>query len=278
MTSIVEPLETGAAAWPRKVDLFGVRVSATTYDECLRLIVDQATRRTSATVDHMPVHGLVEASRDGALRAMINRFDIVAPDGHPVRWLAGRLGGYALPDRVYGPELMQRLCAAAAERGIGIYLYGSTPEVIEKLAANLVERFPGLRICGAESPPFRSLSGEEDRGMVERINASGAGIVFIGLGCPKQETFADQHRDAIRAVQVCVGAAFDFHAGTKRMAPRWMQERSLEWLFRLVTEPRRLWRRYFVTNSIFLFRVGKLFAGLDRASRRDQPVAERQGS
>lgn len=143
------------------------------------------------------------------------------------------------------------MCWAAYD-AIPIYLYGSSPEVIELLQQKLSARFPALPIAGAESPPFRALTPEEDDAVVRRINDSGAGIVFIGLGCPKQDHFAADHADRIRAVQVCVGAAFDFHAGAKPMAPRWMQRHGLEWLYRLSREPRRLWRRYLETNLIFV--------------------------
>jgi exopolysaccharide biosynthesis WecB/TagA/CpsF family protein len=186
---------------------------------------------------------------------MVNTFELIGPDGQPVRWALNLLHKTGLRDRVYGPELMLRLTARAAEQGLPVYFHGSSPEVIDKLQANLSERFPTLRIAGAESPPFRELSPAEEDDMVRRINDSGAAIVFIGLGCPKQDRFAYQYRDRIRAVQVCVGAAFDFHAGTKRMAPPLMQRYGLEWLYRLASEPTRLWRRYLVTNSIFLARL-----------------------
>jgi exopolysaccharide biosynthesis WecB/TagA/CpsF family protein len=150
---------------------------------------------------------------------------------------------------------MLRLCREASRSGIGVYLYGSLPQVAEKLDGELKRKFPALFVAGWESPPFRSLSQEEDAAVVERINSSGAGIVFVGLGCPKQEIFAYEHRDRLKAVQVCVGAAFDFHAGNKKMAPKWMQRSSLEWLFRLVQEPRRLWRRYIFTNVIFVLKI-----------------------
>jgi exopolysaccharide biosynthesis WecB/TagA/CpsF family protein len=155
-------------------------------------------------------------------------------------------------ERVYGPELMLRLCARAAEAEIPVYLYGSTPEVITRLQRSLTVMFPALKIAGAESPPFRALTPEEDKDVVRRINESGAAILFLGLGCPKQEHFAADHASRIRAVQLCVGAAFDFHAGMKPMAPAWMQQRGLEWFYRLCHEPRRLGRRYLKTNAIFL--------------------------
>src|SRR5439155_7887040 len=148
----------------------------------------------------------------------------------------------------------------AAEVGIPIYLYGGTPLVAEKLRANLLGLFPALQIAGWEAPPFRTLRQEEDRDVVERIRQSGAGLVFIGLGCPKQDLFAYDHRQSLNAIQVCVGAAFDFHAGVKKMAPPWMQRRGLEWLYRVCQEPGRLWRRYLITNSIFLMKLALALA------------------
>jgi exopolysaccharide biosynthesis WecB/TagA/CpsF family protein len=214
-----------------------------------------ASERRAMLVDHMPVHGLIEASRDPLLNEKINHFDIVAPDGQPVRWALNRFYKTGLTDRVYGPELMLRLCRQAEREGVGIYLYGSQSTVLEQLQQNLLRRFPRLRITGAESPPFRPLTPEEDQAVVARINQSGAGLVFLGLGCPKQEHFAYDHREQIKGVQLCVGAAFDFHAGRKKMAPGWMQRHGLEWAFRLMTEPRRLWQRYLRTNSLFILKV-----------------------
>lgn len=237
--------------WPVKHDLFGVQLSATTYDECVEVLMGAARRRQPAVAAHLAVHAVVTAATDPAQRARVNAFDIAAPDGQPVRAALNWFYRTRLPDRVYGPELMLRLCRAAAREGVSIYLYGSTPEVIDLLKCRLPRLAPGLIIAGAESPPFRPLTAEEDAETVRRINDSGAGLVFIGLGCPRQEMFAADHRDSIRAVQLCVGAAFDFHAGNKRMAPAWMQRWSLEWLFRLCQEPRRLFKRYLVTNSIF---------------------------
>ena len=250
--------------WPLKYNIFGINVSMTTYEEALRLIIEAAKKGIPAIVDHMPVHGLIEASRDFHLKSMMNNFDIVAPDGQPVRWALNLLYNIKLPDRVYGPELMLRLCRRAAEVGVGIYLYGSHPHVLEKLRANLIQRFSSLEVVGCESPPFRSLTEEEDKATVEKINRSNAGIVFLGLGCPKQEMFAYKHRHSINAVQVCVGAAFDFHSKEKKMAPAWMQRGSLEWLFRLIQEPRRLCSRYFITNTLFISKLLWQLSGMNK--------------
>jgi len=239
--------------WPPKFDVFGVGISATSYDDAEKTILQAARQRISATVTHLSAHGLCIAARDAAFRKVIETFDIVAPDGQPVRWALNKFHKRGLTDRCYGPELMIRLCRSAARAGVSIYLYGSSPDVIESLKANLISRCPGLTIAGAESPPFRALSQPETDEAIARINDSGAGLIFIGLGCPRQDLFAAEHRKAIKGVQLAVGAAFDFHAGTKKMAPAWMQKRGLEWLFRLTQEPGRLWRRYAMIHSMFLY-------------------------
>jgi exopolysaccharide biosynthesis WecB/TagA/CpsF family protein len=235
--------------WPRKCDVFGVGVSATTYDECERVIIAAAKQHKSATVTHTSSHGLTDAARDPKFRAIINSFDIVAPDGQPVRWLVNKFHKANLPDRCYGPELMIRLCRAAARQGVSIYLYGSSQKVLDAMSWNLKQQCPNLVIAGAESPPFRALAPEETDAAIQRINDSGAGLVFIGLGCPRQDYFASENKQKIKAVQLAVGAAFDFHAGNKKMAPKWMQKRGLEWFYRLTQEPTRLWKRYFLIHT-----------------------------
>jgi N-acetylglucosaminyldiphosphoundecaprenol N-acetyl-beta-D-mannosaminyltransferase len=263
--------QTIPVARPRRCDLFGVRVSATAYQEVIDWCIDRAHNGEGGIIDLMPVHGLISAVRDADYRAKMNAFDIVAPDGQPVRWALNKFHKANLSDRVYGPELTIRLCGAAAEAGVPIYLYGSSPEVIELLSANLLAKYPKLQIAGKESPPFRALTAEEDAEVIERINSSGAGLVFLGTGCPKQELFAFNHRESIKGVQLCVGAAFDFHAGKKKIAPAWMQKRGLEWLYRLCSEPRRLFKRYFVTNSAFVFLV---LREMLRGPRREPPMGE----
>ncbi|MGD0901126.1 MAG: WecB/TagA/CpsF family glycosyltransferase [Thermoguttaceae bacterium] len=257
--------------WPPKYDLLGVRISATDYEEAANAILGAARRRQSAVASFHSVHALVAAAGDPQLRDAVNGFEIVAPDGQPVRWALRLLYGVRLKERVYGPELMGRLCRRAAAEGVGIYLYGSSPEVLRRLSENLVRKHPGLVIAGAESPPFRPLTAEEEEATARRIDASGAGLLLVGLGAPKQDWFAHRIRSQVRAAVVCVGAAFDFHAGTKRMAPGWMQRSGLEWLFRLLCEPRRLWRRYLVTNTIFLAKLAKAIARRPSARGRNRP-------
>jgi exopolysaccharide biosynthesis WecB/TagA/CpsF family protein len=255
LNSTVDLVESTRLIWPPKFDLLGVAVSAANYSDVTELVIAAARRRQSAVVSHFAVHAVVSAAGDPQLRNEVNSFDIVAPDGQPVRWALNLLYKTRLTERCYGPEMTDQLCRRAAAEGVPIYLYGSTQEVLTKLSANLVARYPQLMIAGAESPPFRALTPTEEVEMVARINDSGAGIVFIGLGCPKQDRFAARFRHRLHAVQMCVGAAFDFHAGTKKSAPPWMQRCGLEWLFRLCQEPGRLWRRYLVTNTVFLAKL-----------------------
>ncbi len=249
MASSIPPL------WPTKHNVLGVQISAVNYDQAVEAVTNAARCRQPSVVSLHAVHALVTASRSNELREAVNQFQLIAPDGQPVRWALNYLHSLKLKERVYGPELMLRLCQRAAEEEISIYLYGSTQDVIDMLRRELLRRFPRLEISGAEAPPFRELTVEEDGAVVQRINSSGAGILFVGLGAPKQDLFAHAHRDRIHAVQVCVGAAFDFHAGLKAMAPVWMQKNGLEWLFRLIQEPRRLWRRYLVTNALFVSKI-----------------------
>ncbi len=239
-------------------------MSSTTYEEVVPCIVEAAKKRYSVLVSALAVHGLIVAAQNYNFKSRINGFGIVAPDGQPVRAALNLLYKANLSQRVYGPELMLRLCKQSAKEKIGVYLYGSTSSVVKKLRQNLLDRFPNLSIVGYEPSLFRPLSPKEDEALVDRINASGAGILFVGLGCPLQENFAHDHKDRIHAVQVCIGAAFDFHADNKRMAPSWMQQYGLEWFFRLMQEPRRLWKRYLTTNSSFLYMLLLQWSGLKK--------------
>jgi len=250
--------------WPRKYNILGVNVSATTYDEALNFVIDAAKAKMSACISHMPVHGLILGVKNPKFRTILNNFEIVAPDGMPIKIALNLLYKTQLNDRVYGPEFMLRVCEIASYENLGVYLYGSYPHVINNLKKSLIKRFSSLKVVGYESPPFRKLSPKEDIAVVNRINSSEARIVFVGLGCPKQDIFAYEHKNKIHAVQICVGAAFDFLSGNKKMAPAWMQRNALEWLFRLFQEPKRLWKRYFFTNSIFLWYMFFQLTGLKK--------------
>ena len=240
--------------WPPKYGLFGVQVSAATCTEACDAILQAAHAAARGRLRFLR-SALVEASTDPGLRSKANRFAVITPDGQPVRWALNWLHGAGLRHNVRGSELMWSLCRARRTRGDCDLLVRQFADHTRRAAQNLIAAFPTIEIAGAESPPFRPLSAAEDAAMVERVNASGAGLVFLGLGCPKQDHFAAQHVDRIQAVQLCVGAAFDFHAGSKATAPRWMQRHGFEWLFRLYQEPGRLWKRYLTTNTIFLAKL-----------------------
>jgi exopolysaccharide biosynthesis WecB/TagA/CpsF family protein len=264
-------------SWPSKHEVFGVPISAVTCDQACDSILDAAKQHTSAVVSAFSVHALIEAAKPKFVQHA-KRFDIITPDGQPVRWALNLLYNAKLQTNVRGSELTWRLCERAADEGVSIYLYGSSPQTLKALETNLLAAFPKLKIAGAESPPFRPLSPEEDAAMVERVNSSGAGLMFLGLGCPKQDLFAAEHVDRIRAVQLCVGAAFDFHAGTKATAPEWMQRRGLEWVFRLVQEPRRLWKRYLVTNTQFVVKLASQLVRQKAARLTRQPWSAKPAS
>lgn len=192
---------------------------------------------------------------------------MVVPDGQPVRWALLGLYGKELPDRVYGPNLTLRVAQEFAERGLSIYLYGSKQETLNKFAKNLTEAFPGLTIVGVEPSKFRRLNEFERVELVERIKASKANAVFLGLGCPRQEVWAYEYRNLLNLPILAVGAAFDFHAGTVSQAPKVMQDFGLEWLYRLSQEPKRLWQRYIILNPLYVWNILLQSLGL----RRYQP-------
>jgi len=232
-----------------RVTVLGAPIDALGWDEALDRTAHWAAERSSRILCFCNVHSVVTRRDDPALAAAIDGADLALPDGMPVAWSMRRAGVSGQP-RVDGPGFMWKFCALAEQRGIGVYFYGSTPETLAALRRRLLHAFPDLAF-GMESPPFRALSAKEDAEAVARIADSGAGLVFVGLGCPRQEAWMAAHRGRIRAVMAGVGAAFDYHAGTQSRAPLWMQQRGLEWLHRLASEPGRLWRRYLVTNLRF---------------------------
>lgn len=231
--------------------VLGSKIDALPWEAALERVLAWARERESRYVTLCNVHVVVTASRDAAYRNLINASDMAAPDGAPVAWMLRRQG-FARQPRISGPDLMWALCERCAAEGVSVYCYGSTDATLDLLAQRLRAAFPALKLTG-ESPPFRALTPEEDAAAVARINGSGAGIVFVGLGCPKQERWMAAHRGHVKGVMIGVGAAFDFHAGTVKRAPQWMRKTGLEWLHRLVSEPRRLWMRYLVTNTLFIF-------------------------
>lgn len=238
------------------VPVLGSPIDRITLEQAVARMAGWAAAAESRTVCICNVHSVVTATHEATLRSALAGADLATPDGAPVAWLMRRQGASGQP-RVSGPDLMPAYLAHAAAVGEPVFLYGSTPETLTLLQQRLRARWPALRVAGAIAPPFRPATPEEDAADVAAINASGARTVWVSLGCPKQERWMAAHRGAVKAVMVGVGAAFDFHAGTTQRAPTWMQRAGLEWLHRLASEPRRLWRRYLVTNSLFLWLLAR---------------------
>jgi N-acetylglucosaminyldiphosphoundecaprenol N-acetyl-beta-D-mannosaminyltransferase len=231
--------------------ILGSRVDPISYAQAIHQVVAWAQQHESRYVCAANVHMLMEAYDSPEFQNMVNAADLVTPDGMPLVWMLQRLG-YPQQERVYGPDLTLKLIEAAEMQEIGVGFYGGTAETLARLTASFKEKYPNLQIKYSYSPPFRPLTTAEDEAVILAVNASGAKILFIGLGCPKQERWMAAHKGRIRAVMLGVGAAFDIHAGQKSQAPPWMQHAALEWLFRLVSEPQRLWRRYLCHNPRFL--------------------------
>jgi N-acetylglucosaminyldiphosphoundecaprenol N-acetyl-beta-D-mannosaminyltransferase len=247
--------------------VLGVNIDALSWDAAMARLLGWARACESRYVTICNVHVVVSASRDAAYCEIINGSDMATPDGAPVAWMLRRQG-FASQPRISGPDLMWALCERAAKEDLPVYCYGSTAATLALLDARLRVAFPALQMT-MESPPFRALTVEEDAAAVEGINVSGACIVFVGLGCPKQERWMAEHRGTVNAVMIGVGAAFDFHAGTVKRAPAWMRDNGLEWLHRLASEPGRLWKRYLVTNTLFIIGAARqLLGGMQQGDKQ----------
>lgn len=245
-----------------RTNVLGVGISALNIPLAIDVMDQWIEARTPNYVCVTGVHGVMESQQSPALRQIHNNAGLVTPDGMPLVWLS-KLMGQPQVDRVYGPDLMLAVCQHSLAKGYRHFLYGSSEAALGQLTANLRARFPGLQIVGAYSPPFRQLTAVEDAEIVAQINATTPDIVWVGLSTPKQEMWMADHIGRLSApVLIGVGAAFDFHAGVKQQAPHWMQRSGLEWLFRLVTEPRRLWKRYLYNNPRFLFSICLQMTGL----------------
>jgi exopolysaccharide biosynthesis WecB/TagA/CpsF family protein len=238
-----------------KRSVLGVLVDVVDYDAAVERVLAAARDHRPLALTALAVHGVMTGVQDREHNARLNSFDVVTPDGQPVRWALNAVHGAALADRVYGPELTLRVLAGAAAEGLPVYLYGSTEETLARLLPRLAELFPALKIAGTEPSKFRLARPGEPGEIADRIRASGARIVLVGLGCPRQEVFAYAMRPLVDAPLLAVGAAFDYHAGLLRKPPPWMQRRGLEWLWRLGLEPARLWRRYLLLNPAYVARL-----------------------
>ena len=257
-----------------KRNILGVGISAIDYDGCIERVAAAAKERRALTVSAMAVHGVMTGALDPVQRYRLNQFDMLVPDGQPIRWALSWLHRVRLPERVYGPSLMLRVCERAAADGLPIFLFGSTDEMLAALKTRLIERFPRLNIAGMRASRFRRLSHAERDSIVSEIRASGAALTFIGLGCPRQEVWAFEFREALSMPLIAVGAAFAFHAGVLAQAPSHLQDWGLEWLFRLVHEPRRLWRRYLLLNPTFLTLLALELASLHVVEPEGAPPVE----
>ena len=235
-----------------KHNVLGVRIDAVDYEAAVERVIAAARDRRPLTVSALAVHGVMTGVLDRVHRHRLNRFDLLVPDGQPVRWALNYLHRTRLPERVYGPNLMLRVCERAAAEGLPIYLYGSTGDVLAALRQNLGQRFPALRIAGMRPSLFRRITPAERNEIATEIRGSGAALTFVALGCPRQEVYAYEMREPLGLPLLAVGAAFPFHAGMLRQAPKFFQDRGLEWLYRLVREPCRLWRRYLLLNPLYL--------------------------
>jgi N-acetylglucosaminyldiphosphoundecaprenol N-acetyl-beta-D-mannosaminyltransferase len=247
-----------------RTNVLGVGISAINLPLALETLDAWIKRKHRTYVCITGVHGVMESQADPELRKIHNQAGLVTPDGMPMVWMS-RLAGHQHVDRVYGPDLMLAVCEASAHKGYRHYFYGGNEGVPELLRDKLREKFPGLRVVGTYSPPFRPLTPEEDAAIVAQINAAQPDIIWVGLSTPKQERWMAAHLGQVQAsVMIGVGAAFDFHAGLKQQAPRWMQRSGMEWFFRMVSEPRRLARRYLQNNPRFVMAVLMQLLGLRR--------------
>jgi N-acetylglucosaminyldiphosphoundecaprenol N-acetyl-beta-D-mannosaminyltransferase len=248
----------------RKRNVLGIMMDAVDYQMALDFVFEAAGEKRGCAISALAVHGLMTGTIDREQKFRLNHFDLLLPDGQPVRWALNRLHDAQLCDRVYGPKLTSKICERAAAEGVPVFFYGSTLEVLQALRKNLKLNYPQLPIAGMEPSKFRCLTGQEKPELAARIRGSGAKITFVGLGCPRQEVFAFEFRDALKMPILAVGAAFPLLAGTVPQAPPWMQAAGMEWAFRLASEPRRLWRRYIYLNPAYLFLVTLQALGLSR--------------
>jgi N-acetylglucosaminyldiphosphoundecaprenol N-acetyl-beta-D-mannosaminyltransferase len=250
-------------------NILGVAVDAVDYETAVERIAMAAAAGRPLAASALAVHGVMSGALDSVHRHRLNHLDLVVPDGQPVRWALNWLHRAGLRDRVYGPSLMLKVCERAARDRLPVFLYGSRAPVVTALAERLQARFPGLQVAGTAPSRFRRLSAEEKLALIVTIRASGARLTFVGLGCPRQEVWAYEYRDALAMPVLAVGAAFDFHAGLLPQAPPALQHLGLEWLFRLMHEPRRLWRRYLLLNPHYLALLALQASGLRRFDLSD---------
>jgi exopolysaccharide biosynthesis WecB/TagA/CpsF family protein len=233
--------------------LFGINYTIIEYEECVKVIINKAKSNVSFGVSALAVHGLIESYKSKVLINKVNTIDMVVPDGQPIRWALNSFYKVKMQDRVYGPTLTLKVLEKASNQNLNIFLYGSTKSTLFLFEKFINFKFPNVNIVGIHIDRFREATLGEDLADIEKINNAKTHIVLVGRGCPRQEVWVANHIGKVNAVMMAVGAAFDFHAGVIKQAPKWMQNDGLEWLYRLVQEPRRLFKRYFHTNSFFIY-------------------------
>ncbi|MDN4076688.1 WecB/TagA/CpsF family glycosyltransferase [Paenibacillus polymyxa] len=233
-------------------------VAALTFQETVHTLERWAVGRKDSYVCICNTHSIVTAGNHPEFHEALTQADLCTPDGMPLVW-ALKLYGFERQDRVDGPSLMLKLCERAPQTEVSVYFYGSTPDTLDSLKDRVGQDYPGIRIAGSFSPPFRELQPEEEKQIIEEINASGAHLIFVSLGCPKQEIWMHRNKDRIRGVMVGVGAAFDYITGKVRRPPLMIQRLGLEWLYRLLCEPKRLWKRYAYNNPMYIYRFLKSY-------------------
>jgi exopolysaccharide biosynthesis WecB/TagA/CpsF family protein len=236
-------------------ELLGINYTASDYENITRSIIEHASKQHSIGLSALAVHGLIEAYKNPALHKLINSIHYVVPDGQPIKWCLNYFHHADLKDRVYGPTLTWKVLEKANEQNLRLFLYGSTEKTLRLFQENIAKNFPQIQLVGHHVDRFRDATKEEDEEDIKKINQSGAQLILVGRGCPRQEIWVAEHIGKINGVMMAVGAAFDFHASTLKQAPAWMQNNGLEWLFRLIQEPGRLWKRYLFTNSTFIYLI-----------------------
>ena len=248
----------------QRINVLGVGISVLNLESARAAMAEAIRDRRKGYICITGVHGVTEAQDDPAFRRILNEAFLCTPDGMPMVWM-GKLAGRSEMSRVYGPDLMELICATSASQGWRHFFYGGAPGVAEMLTTRLGARFPSLQIAGTYTPPFRALNAEEEEQLAQQVNAARPDIFWIGLSTPKQEKFMAKFLPKLNTtLMVGVGAAFDFHSGRVKQAPLWMQRSGLEWCYRLTQEPRRLWKRYLRNNPLFVARVSLQLIGLRR--------------
>lgn len=249
--------------------VIGVPVTAESFETQMDTILDWAQQRLSKVVCVANVHMLIEAKHNFSFARILHRADIITPDGMPLAWLTSWIN-HKPQDRVAGMDILLNLCRQATQKNVGLFFLGSTPQVLGKIQNRLDREYPNLPISGMEALPFRPLTYEEDEALIRRLNNSGAGVILISLGCPKQERWMHAHKHRVNAVMIGIGGVFPVFAGLQKWAPAWVRKSGLEWLYRLVQEPQRLWKRYATTIPLFLWlgakQLVKVHLGLEPAN------------